>query len=266
MPQSELTERQRREITHHEEEHHEKTEIDLELFSKPEFGPWNPYWYIYDFVRRGYQPGQRLLSFGCGRGEHGIRYAKLGYEVYGFDISPSRIQNANRLTEKYDVSDKTHFTVQAAESLNYPSDFFDIIAGENILHHIDIPKSMRETFRTLKPGGYALFKDSIETAFRDRIRNSGLVTRFLPKGVKNLPNQVMYEKTPDERPLSAADISVIQHVYPNLEVRHFRFLSAMSILTRHKSRYWKVDGVLFRLFPFLRRFGDHVVLICRKPA
>ena len=33
-------------------------------------------------------PGQRLLDFGCGMGVGGVLFARLGYRVEGFDISP----------------------------------------------------------------------------------------------------------------------------------------------------------------------------------
>ncbi|HEX6986402.1 MAG TPA: class I SAM-dependent methyltransferase, partial [Planctomycetaceae bacterium] len=119
-----------------------KTSADLEHYSQSRFGPWNPYWVVWDFVLSNYPPGSALLSYGCGRGEGALRYASRGYQVSGFDISEELVRNAKELADRYGLADRATFSVQAAESLDYPDESFDVIAGENILHHIDLRRAV----------------------------------------------------------------------------------------------------------------------------
>src|SRR2546430_16748013 len=79
-------------------------------------------------------------------------------EVFGFDISPNNIAVAKRLAEKYGFEERTHFTLGVAEECAYPSDSFDLVTGIDILHHVDIPRAVRECLRVLKRGGGAVFK------------------------------------------------------------------------------------------------------------
>ena len=98
-----------------------------------------------------------MLDFGCGNGVASLRFAKIGYDVYGFDISPNNIRIAKNLAQRYGLDDRIHFSVQRAEELSYPPDFFDIIVGFDILHHLEIEQVANECSRILKKDGIALF-------------------------------------------------------------------------------------------------------------
>ena len=92
---------------------------------------------------------QKLLSFGCGAGAEAIRYARMGYEVYGFDISPRCVERAQSFAEDYQLSDRTHFSVQTAENIDYPDSYFDIVTGDDILHHVEIDQAIGQIHRVL---------------------------------------------------------------------------------------------------------------------
>jgi len=263
----ELTERQQRERDEYNERVQEShlTEVNFEHFEHPRFGPWNPYWYIYDYVRTHYPPPDHtLLSYGCGQGAHALRYAKLGYHVSGFDISDGNIGVARQLAEKYGLSERTAFSAQPAEKLDYPDESFDVLVGENILHHIELEKSVPEMRRILKPGGCAIFKDSLETPFRDRIRRNPPVTWILPIGVKNRVRGTQYHDTDDERPLNESDFALFRKTFPKTESVKFRILSMFSSVISNRPALERCDYVMFKLLPFIRRFGDNVVVILHK--
>jgi hypothetical protein len=112
--------------------------------------------------------------------------------------------------------------------------------------------------------GCAIFKDSMQTEVRNRIRNSKIVPHFIPKDVKNLSRQISYHDTPDERPLNKNDISIIKKFFPKLTIKKFRFVAVLSALAGDRARLEKINWILFKVFPFLRCFGDHVVLIAEK--
>ena len=107
---------------------------------------------------------QKLLDFGCGKGEYSVLLSKSGYEVFGFDISPNNIAIARRLAGKYEASERTHFQVGVAERLDYPADYFDVIIGTDILHHVEISQALSECSRVLKKGGIAIFHHDSESS------------------------------------------------------------------------------------------------------
>lgn len=264
---TELSERQLREREEFNRRAPSKrlTAVDLDHYNHPRFGPWSAYWTIWNFVLTNFSPDRHtILSFGCGRGREALRYASRGFQVAGFDISEELVKNAIELAEQYDLSNKSTFSVQAAEGLDYADESFDVIVGENILHHIDIERSVKEMYRVLRPGGVALFKDSLETPIRDRFRNLGIVKRFVPAGTKNLKTGQKYTPTEDERPLNQHDLSLLREGFGNLEVRQFRVLATLATIFGDRPRWERVDDRVFRVAPFLRRFGDNVVLILRK--
>jgi 2-polyprenyl-3-methyl-5-hydroxy-6-metoxy-1,4-benzoquinol methylase len=259
-----LTERQLHEGDHFDQ-WADLNNIDLDHFSKPEFGPWNPYWCVFDLVRRqNCRPEQRLLSFGCGRGANALRYARLGYDVHGFDISPKRIETATRLAAHYNLSGTTHFSVQSAERLDYPAAYFDIVVGENILHHVDIQKATSEVARVLKPGGTAIFKEPLATPTRDRIRQSAPIRWLLPVGVKNVRRNAWYHHPPDTVKLTRKHLSDLGQLFADVQVHRFRVLGIFNMFTRSRTTLEKCDRILFKLLPPARRFGDMAVIVVKK--
>jgi len=241
-------------------------DVDFDHFSQKKFGPWNPYWFVHNFVEQyRTEHDQRLLSFGCGTGSDALRYAKMGYQVYGFDISKRRVSIANALAKKHGYSDRATFSVQSAESLDFPSDFFDIVVGVNILHHIDAELSLMHAARVLKKGGPALFKEPLATPARDRIRNSKFVTWFLPKGVKSIPKQINHH--PDEtgeHKLTDVDAEIFRKYFSHLTIEHWRLLTLLNVFISKKTFLEKCDWRMFSVCPFLRQFGDQAVFVAEK--
>lgn len=259
-----LAERQRRESAHFDRKP-ALQQIKLDQFSRAEYGPWNIYWYIYDLIRRSYRdPGQRLLSFGCGRGANALRYAQIGFDVYGFDISPKSIATARALATQYQLQSRTHFSVQGAEHLAFPDNVFDIVAGENILHHVDIAAAIREAARVAKPGGLVIFKEPLSTAARDRIRQTALIRWLVPTGVKNIHRGLRYNHPPDTVKLTSAHLDVFRAEFADAEIIPFRVLAVLNVFARSRTFLEKCDHWLFKLVPPMRQFGDMAVMVGRK--
>jgi len=87
-----LTERQKREQSYYNQFAEMFTlneNIDFSPILGKERRPWNSYWYIYQLAEEAAagKVSPKLLDFGSGPGENALRFAKLGYEVEGFDIS-----------------------------------------------------------------------------------------------------------------------------------------------------------------------------------
>jgi len=240
-------------------------EIDFGHFNNPRFGPWSSYWYINNFVERYFRdPSQRLLSLGCGTGREALRYACMGYDSYGCDLSSTAIDKARRSAAHYDLQSRCRFSVQPAEEMSYPSDYFDIVAGVDILHHVDVQRCIPEVHRILKPGGVAIFREPLATPWRDRIRNSRLVTWLIPKGTKSLRQKLTYTDKEGEHKLGKADFKILRSNFGNLTIHRWRVLALLAVLIDNRPVLERCDWLLFKLLPFVRRLGDQAVLIVSK--
>lgn len=223
--------------------------------------PWNPYWRVHELARGWFHsPSQRLLDFGCGYGDTSVRLATVGYEVYGFDVSPANIDTARALSAQYGLEDRTRFSVQTAESLDYPDRFFDVIVGIDILHHVDIPAAVRECLRVLAPGGHVVFHEPVEAPLFEPLRNSRLGQWLVPK-TASLERHV----TRDERKLTRSDLRLIESLCGDLSVEPFLLFARLDrFLPRPRRLRWspleRLDAVLFRWMPPLRILRGKVVL------
>lgn len=265
MELSKLTVVQKAQINKYKK-HKSINTIDFDHYSKRNFGPWNPYWFVYNFVQQYFvHSEQKLLDFGCGAGINAIRYARMGYQVYGFDISDQHIKNAKILAEKYGLTDKVTFSVQVAEKLDYSSDFFDIIVGVNILHHINVEESIKEISRILKKDGCVIFKEPLQTPKRDRIRNSKIIGCLITKIIKDQSDEEEQEGENYEHMLNDTDFSIMYKYFSKLTINRWRILSILKELKLIKdsanSILERCDWLIFKLLPFMRNFGDQAVLI-----
>ncbi len=263
-----LNEAAKRQQEFYDDEHDEPElcTVNFQHYSQSQFTHGNPYWHLHNLIEQSYRDAsQQLLDFGCGRGQHAMLYANIGYKVHGFDISRKRVQNCAKLAEKYGFADRTDFTLQSAEELDYPSDMFDIVVGTNILHHVPLEAAMGEIRRVLKPGGTAYFKEPLETPIRDKLRYSWPVTWFLPPGVKNVRTNDVHYVPPDEREISRQDQAIIRSFFPSMRIDRFRVLALLNSFTMNRRFLENCDGWLFRLLPVVRRFGDQVVFVLQKP-
>jgi 2-polyprenyl-3-methyl-5-hydroxy-6-metoxy-1,4-benzoquinol methylase len=266
-----LTDRQFREREYFDEwvSRQQILEVNFDLVDALETRPWNPYWYLAEVVKGMYtSPSQRLLDFGCGFGYYALNFRKVGYEVFGFDISASNIATARNLAQRYNLVERTHFDVGTAETVHYPSDQFDVIVGVDILHHVDIEPSIRECHRLLKPGGVAVFKEPIAVPIFDTLRNTS-AGRALCSTQKSFERCI----TDDERKLTTDDVKTIASIFPDLTIQRFRLCSRLDAFWRHlrspthaavQRKLERFDQTCLQLLPFLRRFGGEVVMTMRK--
>ncbi len=269
MSQPIWTDRQRREARFYEQyAQTQKIEaIDFAPVMGGQRRPWNPYWYVYDFMRQRYVGGeQKLLDFGCGTGIAALRFAYLGYQVEGFDLSPANIKLAKEMAAAHQLTDRAHFRAMAAEQLDYPDDTFDLIVGIDILHHVEIEPAIQEARRVLKPGGVAIFKEHVEVPVIDPLRNTSLVRRLAPTG-SSLDQHI----TEDERKLNRVDLETIQRQFDRVETERFTLVSRLDRLLPKtadtlRGRLQKLDYRLMQLCKPLAELGGTVVLICHKAS
>lgn len=243
----ELTERQQRERAYYDEyvqrlESADGVDAPFEPIESDERRPWNPYWQLFHAVEARVFDGARLLDFGCGWGTNTAVFAKMGYQVDGFDISEGNLRMARKVAEKYGLADKVNVSIQAAEALKYDDESFDVVVGVDILHHVEVASALRECRRVLKPGGVAIFREPLENPLFDTIRNTSVVRALKP-------NSASFEThiTEDEKKLARADIETARGIFDDVKVERFRIVSRLGALVG------KAEGALERVDYALRR-------------
>jgi 2-polyprenyl-3-methyl-5-hydroxy-6-metoxy-1,4-benzoquinol methylase len=267
MSEVEITERQQR-----EREYYDKFskltspgEASFDPILGKELRPWNPYWYLCQSVLDRFRSSnQRLLDFGCGPGAYSLIFAKVGFDVYGFDISPNNVILAQQRAKDYGFDARTHFSTGVGEHLDYPTESFDVVIGVDILHHVNIEPCIKETLRVLRRGGVAIFKEPVEVPIFDPIRNSAFGKWLVPK-------HASFERhiTEDERKLSPSDLKMIVGLCPSLQFAHFRLLSRLDLFIRRgngkgPSTLEILDWRLLKILPILKRYGGDIVFTLTK--
>lgn len=271
-----LTERQLREKEYYEqyaEQHSISGPIDFSPIDGVLLGterrPWNSYWRTYELPIHAYlslkpsaQQEAKLLDFGCGPGDNSLRFSRVGFKVTGFDISENNIKSCRNLFERN--STPGTFVVSVAEQLPFADETFDVVAGVDILHHVDIVRSINEVRRVLKTNGVAVFREPIEVPLLDNIRNTALVKMLVPNKA-SLENHI----TEDERKLNKVDLELIKKIFPDITVERSLILSRLDKFVRRGSNpkaslLEKVDYLLCKVIPFYKKLGGAAVIVLRK--
>lgn len=258
-----LTPRHQRERQFYDEysKRNEAAEICFDPVTAEQPRPWNSYWYALGLAKEHFrQPGQKLLDFGCGPGEFSLLYAKIGYQVTGFDLSENNISIARERAEKYHFAEQTQFSVGIAEVLDYPADYFDVIVGVDILHHVDIARAIPECARVLKKGGIAIFHEPVQVPAFERFRESRIGMRLAPK-----TKSYDLHQTDDERKLTADELQCVTHMGAEVSVKRFHLTSRLSRFIRNRNggrpaAFEKLDDRLTRALPSLSNYGGIVVI------
>jgi SAM-dependent methyltransferase len=204
------------------------------------------------FAQLGNVRGKRVLDYGCGHGMAAVVLARRGAVVTAFDLSPGYVREAAERAAANGV--RIECCVADGENLPFTDETFDAVWGCAILHHLDLAKAGQELFRVLRPDGVAVFCEPwggnplLEFA-----------RRRLPYPGK--------DRTPDERPLHAADLAPLREYFPGLSVRGYQLFGMVRrvchsrLLCRLADR---IDQGLLGTVPRLKNWCRYVVLTLPK--
>lgn len=159
--------------------------------------------------------GKNVLCFGCGDDNSTVLLALKGAQVWAFDLSYEAIRLQVEMALANGLGDRIHPLVCAAEELPFPPQWFDVVFGSAILHHIPdhLARLPQQLARILKPGGFALFAEPV-------IRSSGL--KWV---LDRLPGH--QEISPNERQLVDADLDQFAELF-DVDLTPFCFLSRLD--------------------------------------
>lgn len=220
-----------------------------------------PTQFVYTQMREGLGDlrGKRVLEYGCGSGWITRDLARMGAEVFAFDISSQAIENTKRTLASEGLLDRCSLAVMPAESLTYEPDFFDIAVGFAIIHHLDLPKALAQLHRVLKAGGVGHFAEPLAT--NPLIQ---LYRRMTPQF-----------RTPDEQPLELERLPSLLSAFGSFEHREY-YLTALGAvaltylpggvrLFPHVSApLHRVDRALLRTLPGLGKWAWYTILKVTK--
>ncbi len=107
------------------------------------------------FIERSKMTQEQLvLEIGCGTGLFTEKISKTGAKIIATDISDDLLS----IARKKNIPNTT-FQLADAHKLNFSDNFFDVVFGSSILHHLEMEKSLKEIYRVLKPGGKIVFAE-----------------------------------------------------------------------------------------------------------
>lgn len=197
--------------------------------------------------------GHRVLEYGCGIGSLAFDLAKQARHVIGIDISDVAIRHAQRNANHRGLTN-IEFRVDNAEAMQLPARHVDVVAGSGIVHHLDIPKAMREVRRVLAPGGVAIFAEPLDH------------NPFVKWYRQRTPEL----RTPDEHPLTVRDLRTVAQEFNSTTVTYFGLIApALGLLFRNctaNSRVtrlvWWLDRLVCRI-PLVKHYAWYCVLEVR---
>jgi ubiquinone/menaquinone biosynthesis C-methylase UbiE len=117
----------------------------------------------------------RLLDVGCGTGFMALRFAELGHDVTGIDLSPQMIDRARRKAEEDSL--QIEFHVGDAAEVDSADEAYDLVVARHVIWNLPQPeRGLAEWLRVLRRGGRLMLiegkwadNDAVEITLRGRV-------------------------------------------------------------------------------------------------
>lgn len=198
-----------------------------------------------------------VLDYGCGEGAYSaLHLAQNGRKVTAIDLSPVGIERAKARARERGVEELIDFKVMNAERLDFPDSSFDVVAGNGVIHHLDLDRALGEVARVLRPGGAAIFLEPMG--------HNPLINLYRSR----TPEQ----RSEDEHPLKLSDLGVLERHFETVDARYFHLLTLAALPFSGRRRFGRLverldaaDRALFRMAPWAQRLAWIVVLTLRGP-
>lgn len=159
------------------------------------------------------QPGSQILDVACGAGKQCIsyyKYLKGQADITGGDVSADLLSQARQESEK--ISAKMKFQeLDFNKTFPFPDNQFDLVSCCFAIYYaLDVPFTIREMYRVLKPGGRLFTTGPMP-------ENKQLFYDIIREATNNKPIPPM----PGSSRYKSEFLSTIQAVFPQVEVHIF---------------------------------------------
>lgn len=224
------------------------------------------------FQKLGDVRGKKILELGCGAGEASVYFAKKGAEVTATDVSSEMLEVVRKVAEKHGVTVETIHC--PADTTCFENGHFDIVYAANLLHHVDIPTTLNEVLRVLRPGGMFVCWDPLQ--------HNPIVNVY-----RHIANSV---RTKDEHPLHMKDLDLFYRGFASVDFSTTWFFTLWIFIKFYfcdridpnRERYWKkilvdhhklerqyrflerIDRWFLAVFPFMRKYCWNIVIFAVK--
>jgi 2-polyprenyl-3-methyl-5-hydroxy-6-metoxy-1,4-benzoquinol methylase len=208
--------------------------------------------------------GKRVLDLGCGVGHSSALLALRGARVAAVDISARCVEITRERARASGVGHRVEAQVMSAYALAFPDASFDLVHGQDILHHLDVSQAGHAIKRVLQPGGRAVFQEN-------NANNPLLMLARHLCGHFGIPKW----STDDEYPLRRQEIQVLGRIFDDaVEVYYpvFEFFRLVDMkFFGYRNRLVNVgcdhlDQLVYRYLPPLRPYGYKQIVVLRKVA
>jgi 2-polyprenyl-3-methyl-5-hydroxy-6-metoxy-1,4-benzoquinol methylase len=261
---SQLTARQRSELQFHRVHaaaHRGAIDrpVALDILATGQRRPWNAYWSMYDRIMAAKPEGKRVLVPGCGFGDDAIRLALLGAHVSAFDLSPESLQIARARARLAGVD--IAFDAMPAENLSaYEDASFDLVIFVDILHHVDIPATIRAISRVVRPGGEIIGDELYTHSLLQRLRESAAVEKLVYPLIRRwIYGGAEPYITPDEHKIDERELACVLDLLDRPEAEFFGRAEGRLFPSRMKALAWIDKQIMHFAGPAAARLGGRVV-------
>lgn len=112
-------------------------------------------------ARAGIGKDTRLVDFCAGLGGPSRYFAhRYGADVTGIELTPARVKGAEELTRRVGLQHRVRVIEGNVMRVPLDADSVDVVVSQEALLHVpDKPRTLKEAYRILKPGGRIVFTD-----------------------------------------------------------------------------------------------------------